>query len=113
MLEDEDIAAVAKKNGVSPATVLISYQVNRGVIVLPKSVTAARIEQNLKVVALPKEDMDLLNSMAANGKQKRVNTPAWRSDLVSGQFLPWSPFVYISGANAYDMDRALKIGLGR
>ncbi|KAK4087034.1 hypothetical protein Purlil1_8553 [Purpureocillium lilacinum] len=81
LLEDEDIAAVAKKNGVSPATVLISYQVNRGVIVLPKSVTAARIEQNLKVVALPKEDMDLLNSMAANGKQKRVNTPAWRSDL--------------------------------
>ncbi|KAJ6443388.1 Heat Labile Enterotoxin Type Iib [Purpureocillium lavendulum] len=73
--------AVNQKNGISPATVLISYQVNRGCIVLPKSVTAARIEQNLKVAALPKEDMDLLNAMAGNGKQKRVNTPAWRSDL--------------------------------
>ncbi|UNI15669.1 Glycerol 2-dehydrogenase (NADP(+)) [Purpureocillium takamizusanense] len=81
LLEDDEITGVAKRYGVSPATVLISYQVNRGCIVLPKSVTASRIEQNLKVVALPKADMDLLNAMAAGGKQKRVNTPAWRSDL--------------------------------
>lgn len=67
----------------SPATVLISYQVNRGCVVLPKSVTAGRIEQNLKVVELPKEDMDVLNGLAAGGKQKRVNTPAWGHDLVS------------------------------
>ncbi|OAQ61103.1 glycerol dehydrogenase [Pochonia chlamydosporia 170] len=81
LLEDEEIAGIAKKNGISPATVLISYQVNRGCIVLPKSVTASRIEQNLKVVELPKEDMDALNAMAAGGKQKRVNTPAWGHDL--------------------------------
>lgn len=82
LLEDEEISGIAKKNGISPATVLISYQVNRGCIVLPKSVTASRIEQNLKVVELPKEDMDALNAMAAGGKQKRVNTPAWGHDLV-------------------------------
>lgn len=41
LMKDEDLLRIAKKNGVSPATVLISYQVNRGNVVLPKSVTAS------------------------------------------------------------------------
>lgn len=44
-------------------------QVNRGCVVLPRSVTASRIEQNLKVIQLTKEDMGILDSMAAKGKQ--------------------------------------------
>jgi glycerol 2-dehydrogenase (NADP+) len=66
---------------VSVATILISYQVNRGCIVLPKSVTAQRITDNLKVIELEKSDMEALDAMAANGKQQRVNTPAWGWDL--------------------------------
>ena len=42
LLKDEQLIQVAEKYGVSPATVCISYQVNRGVVVLPKSVTAER-----------------------------------------------------------------------
>jgi glycerol 2-dehydrogenase (NADP+) len=83
LLSDPEIAAIAKKYGVSAATILISYQVNRGCIVLPKSVTFSRIEDNLKVIPLSKEDMDILEGMAAAGKQQRVNTPLWGHDLVS------------------------------
>ncbi|KID83989.1 NADP-dependent oxidoreductase domain protein [Metarhizium guizhouense ARSEF 977] len=36
-----------------------------------QSVTASRIEQNLKVVQLSKEDMGVFNGLAASGKQKR------------------------------------------
>jgi glycerol 2-dehydrogenase (NADP+) len=79
---------MSEKYKVLPATILISYQVNRGCIVLPKSVTAARIEQNLKVVSISKEDMTALDSMAANGKQQRVNTPLWGHDLVRFRILP-------------------------
>lgn len=50
---------------------------------LPKSVTLSRIEDNLKVISLSKEDMDVLEGMAAAGKQQRVNTPLWGHDLVS------------------------------
>lgn len=50
---------------------------------LPKSVTFSRIEDNLKVLTLAKEDMDVLEGMAAKGKQQRVNTPLWGHDLVS------------------------------
>ncbi|CAI7636417.1 unnamed protein product [Penicillium discolor] len=72
---------IAKKYDVTPATILISYQVNRGCIVVPKSVTFSRIEENRKVVSLSKEDMDVLEGMAKTGKQQRVNTPLWGHDL--------------------------------
>ncbi|KFY16961.1 hypothetical protein V492_00970 [Pseudogymnoascus sp. VKM F-4246] len=81
LLSDPEIVAMAEKYKVTPATILISYQVNRGCIVLPKSVTPSRIEDNLKVIHIAKEDMDFLESMAANGKQQRVNTPLWGHDL--------------------------------
>jgi hypothetical protein len=68
---------------VSPATILISYQVNRGCVVLPKSVTPSRITENLKVIPLDKSDMQFLDGLAANGKQQRVNTPLFGWDLVS------------------------------
>lgn len=83
LLSDAEIAGIARKYDVTPATILISYQVNRGCIVLPKSVTFGRIEDNLKVITLSKEDMDVLEGMAAKGKQQRVNTPLWGHDLVS------------------------------
>lgn len=83
LLTDSQIVDMAAKYKVAPATILISYQVNRGSIVLPKSVTPSRIEDNLKVIHIAREDMDVLESMAANGKQQRVNTPLWGHDLVS------------------------------
>lgn len=88
LLDDLEIGALAEKYKVSPAALLISYQVNRGCIVIPKSVTPTRIEQNLTVIPIGEEDMTILESMAANGKQQRVNTPLWGHDLVClSQFL--------------------------
>lgn len=47
-MEDEVVQAIAKSHGATPAQVLISWQAARGVIVLPKSVTADRIKSNFK-----------------------------------------------------------------
>jgi glycerol 2-dehydrogenase (NADP+) len=87
LLGDPEVGAIAENYKVSPATILISYQVNRGCIVLPKSVTPERITSNLKVIVISKEDMDVLESTAAKGKQQRVNTPNWGHDLVSTEGL--------------------------
>ncbi|KAJ2979020.1 hypothetical protein NQ176_g3499 [Zarea fungicola] len=81
LLADETVSSIAKKHGVSGATILISYHVNKGCVVLPKSVTPSRISDNLKVISLPSDDLELLDSLAAKGKQKRVNTPLWGHDL--------------------------------
>lgn len=42
-----------------PATILTSYQGNRGCIVLPKLVTFSRIEDNLEVISLAKKLKEL------------------------------------------------------
>ncbi|KAL4947606.1 NADP-dependent oxidoreductase domain-containing protein [Aspergillus filifer] len=81
ILNDPEIQAIAEKNGVSGATVLISYHVNKGVVVLPKSVTEKRIVNNREVVELSKEDMEVLDRLAAKGKAQRINTPLWGFDL--------------------------------
>lgn len=80
-MTDPDIQAIAKECSVSPATILISYHVNKGVVVLPKSVTEKRISSNREVITLTKDQLATLDGLAANGKAKRINTPLWGFDL--------------------------------
>lgn len=80
-MSDPEIQKIANKNSVSAATILISYHVNKGVVVLPKSVTEQRILTNQGTVSLSKEDIKTLDELAANGKAKRLNTPLWGWDL--------------------------------
>jgi glycerol 2-dehydrogenase (NADP+) len=78
---DPSIQEIAKRNHVSPATVLVSYHVNRGVVVLPKSIKENRILSNIQVISLSSDDMDILNGLAAQGKAKRFNTPLFGWNL--------------------------------
>jgi 2,5-diketo-D-gluconate reductase A len=59
ILENSVIAGLAAKHGVTPAQVVIRWHVQLGLIVIPKSVTPARIVQNLDVFGfvLDAEDM--------------------------------------------------------
>ncbi|RSL75764.1 hypothetical protein CEP51_010573 [Fusarium floridanum] len=81
IMSDDEIQKIADKNGVSAATILISYHVNKGVVVLPKSVTEKRISSNKEVISLSEEDLVTLDSLASKGKAKRINTPLWGFDL--------------------------------
>lgn len=80
-MSDDKIQQIAKKYGVSAATVLVSYHVNNGVVVLPKSVTQKRISANKEVIWLSEDDMALLEGLAGQGKAQRINTPLWGFDL--------------------------------
>lgn len=81
MSSHEEIQKIAKKNNVTAATILISYHVNKGVVVLPKSVTESRISENRKIISLSKEDLTVLDGLVADGNTQRINTPAWGFDL--------------------------------
>ncbi|OEL02055.1 aldo/keto reductase [Staphylococcus casei] len=49
ILDDETVKAVASETGKSPAQVIIRWNIEHGVVVIPKSVTPSRIEENLDV----------------------------------------------------------------
>lgn len=49
LLSNPDIAKVAQRLGKSPAQVIIRWHLDNGLIVIPKSVTPSRIEENFKV----------------------------------------------------------------
>jgi len=49
ILEDDTVRGVATEVGKSPAQVIIRWNIEHGVVVIPKSVTPSRIEENLNV----------------------------------------------------------------
>ncbi|WP_349814755.1 aldo/keto reductase [Curtobacterium sp. MCJR17_043] len=49
LIEDPVLTGIAAAHGVSVAQVLVRWNVQQGVVVLPKSVTPARIRSNLDV----------------------------------------------------------------
>lgn len=71
-IDDPKVIELAKTLGQEPAQVLISWAVQRGTVVLPKSVTPKRIQKNLEVQELPQSAFDTL---AALDSHTRYNFP--------------------------------------
>ncbi|KAJ5273044.1 hypothetical protein N7478_008169 [Penicillium angulare] len=76
----EPIVAVAKKRGVTPAAVLLSWHIARGSSVLAKSVTPARIEANrTDLIKLDADDVAIIrkysDSLAATNSFQRYVYP--------------------------------------
>ncbi|MBS4760261.1 MAG: aldo/keto reductase [Clostridium sp.] len=65
LLEHSIIIETAKKHNATPAQILIAWQINRGVAVIPKSTSPARLKENFeaKDIVLDKEDMEKIASL--------------------------------------------------
>ncbi|XP_055627813.1 aldo-keto reductase family 1 member B1-like isoform X2 [Toxorhynchites rutilus septentrionalis] len=70
LMEDPKIVSIAKKYNKTPAQILIRYQIQRGHVVIPKSVNKARIQSNFEVFdfELSEDDMKLVTSFDCNGR---------------------------------------------
>lgn len=62
-LDNETVKKIAKKHNADAANVVLSWGIARNTVVLPKSVTPARIASNLKYIKLDREDVDELNQI--------------------------------------------------
>ncbi|XP_058796844.1 aldo-keto reductase family 1 member B1-like [Phymastichus coffea] len=70
LMEDEKLVKLSKKYNKSPAQVLIRYQLDRGHVVIPKSVTKSRILENSQVFdfKLNEEDIAYIDTFDCNGR---------------------------------------------
>jgi len=70
LLQDPKLLAIAANHNKSCAQLLIRYQIQRGVIVIPKSVTKSRIAENFDVFnfELSEEDIKVIDAMDCNGR---------------------------------------------
>ena len=71
-LFDPTILAIAEREGKTPAQVLIKWQIQRGVVVIPKSVSPARIVENGQVADLTLTDADMAD-IARLDRHHRLN----------------------------------------
>ncbi|KAJ3123790.1 hypothetical protein HK098_001630 [Nowakowskiella sp. JEL0407] len=63
LFENETVVEVAKKNVKTPAQVLISWGIQRGICVLPKSANRKRIQENFNDFILPEEDFEAISDI--------------------------------------------------
>ncbi len=70
LMEDERLKTVAVKHNKTVAQVLIRYAIERGMIVIPKSVTKSRIEQNFQVFdfQLSPEEVQTVAALECSGR---------------------------------------------
>ncbi|KAI8143983.1 NADP-dependent oxidoreductase domain-containing protein [Fennellomyces sp. T-0311] len=81
LLKDNTVAEISKKYNATPAQILLSWGVQRGTSVIPKSVTDSRIIENFHDVKLEQADFDKLNSLVAVSDSKRLIIPtSWKKE---------------------------------
>eukprot|EP01083_Nonionella_stella_P003418 9776_1 len=100
VLDDPDIKTIADSFDVNAADVCIRYQIDRGVVVIPKSVNFKRIKSNFEVWGFILND-EQLEKLGALDKNQRYGIPTVLND--KGQrvirdghhpFWPWKDTVY-------------------
>ncbi|MFF5449203.1 aldo/keto reductase [Streptomyces sp. NPDC012888] len=83
LLSLPEVAAVAARHGRSPAQVVLRWHLQQGIVAIPKSVTPARIRENLDVFgfALDAEDMAALDALGAGPAGRRLGPDPAGFDL--------------------------------
>ena len=76
LLKDSTLQTIAAKYDVSPATIILSWDVQRGIVVIPKSVNPIRIASNRKIVELADEDFKAVSELYKT-IHKRFVSPDW------------------------------------
>ena len=87
ILKDPDVMAVAEETHASPGQVALSWNVQRGVGVLPKSTNPTRALQNLQLISLTDKQMERISNISKDPKRYgRLNYVAYNSatDTVMG-----------------------------
>lgn len=86
-MDDPLLGRLAKKHSKTPAQILLRWGLQKNFVILPKSVTKSRIEENTDIYdfELDKEDMETLNT-------KEYQPSAWGEFKNNIDFLIAQPY---------------------
>lgn len=86
LLDDVKLVKISEKYGKSPAQVVIRYQIDRGHVVIPKTVTPSRLVENFGVFdfQLTSDDIAYIDSLDVGGRFVAV------ADRASARFYPFN-----------------------
>lgn len=88
ILEDETIKEIAEKHNATAAQIALAWNMNRGVMVIPKSMTKERIKQNFDSLDIKLDEEDIAKIDALE-KNKRCFDPAdWNAPQYGWKFAP-------------------------
>lgn len=77
LLKEPVISKIAERHGCTPAQVLISWAVQRGTVVIPKSITPSRIRENLAAASLELSADDMEKISALDRHLRYVSGAFW------------------------------------
>jgi L-glyceraldehyde reductase len=81
-VDDAVVQQLSAETGLDGGQLLASWGIQRGTVVLPKSVTPSRIQSNLRVRRLPD---DVFSKLTVLERHKRFNTQErWGVDIFQG-----------------------------
>jgi alcohol dehydrogenase (NADP+) len=85
ILDDHFWKSMAERKGASPAQVILAWGLQRGTVVIPKSVREHHIVDNLKALDIEFTDQELCE-IGDHDKKSRMNDPGrdWGVDLFKG-----------------------------
>ncbi|XP_069822822.1 aldo-keto reductase family 1 member C3-like [Dendropsophus ebraccatus] len=78
LLEDPVLKSTAEKLGRTPAQVAMRFLLQRGIVVLAKSFTPARIKQNFQVFDFQLSDEEMKTLEGINKNMRYISTPQWQ-----------------------------------
>ena len=77
LLENSTIVEIAHTMGLSSAQVLIRWAIQRGTSVIPKSVNAARLQQNFDAAAVSLSSEDMGKIAVLEAKERLITGKFW------------------------------------
>jgi len=87
LLENAMINEIAKVHGVTAAQVILRWGVQRGTAIIPKSIKAERLRENINLFhfEMSDEEMEKMNGLNEN---KHYNDPGHFCEAAFGCFFP-------------------------